>query len=296
MPAPEIDVIARNAETFPSLAVWGWEIPVYLFLGGLSAGLLVLSGLAWRRTERSSNAYEFWGPVLAPLVLAVGMGALFLDLEHKLHVWRFYTTFQWRSPMSWGSWILLLVFPASGLMAWMALTGSLEDFRTWVANVNIAAGTALGIYTGILLGAIGARPLWNTPLLGPLFLASGLSAAAALLHLLEDTNEERQRLAGLDRKFMLVEAGLLALILLTLYTGGAAQRSAARLLLGGGYTAVFWVGVVFAGMVLPLLLERWQRQGKAQVTLWAPILVLAGGLALRAVFVMAGQASHWEYL
>ena len=39
-------------------------------------------------------------------------------------------------------------------------------------------GIALGIYTGILLSAMVARPLWNSAILGPLFLFSGLSAAA----------------------------------------------------------------------------------------------------------------------
>ena len=40
------------------------------------------------------------------------MFALFLDLAHKLYVWRLYTTFQFTSPMSWGAWILILVYPA----------------------------------------------------------------------------------------------------------------------------------------------------------------------------------------
>ena len=40
------------------------------------------------------------------------MGGLFLDLEHKAYFWRLYTTFEVLSPMSWGAWILLLVYPA----------------------------------------------------------------------------------------------------------------------------------------------------------------------------------------
>ncbi|MBI5084534.1 MAG: polysulfide reductase NrfD [Acidobacteria bacterium] len=115
----DVEIAGKNLETFPSLHIWGWEIAAYLFLGGLTAGLLILSGLAHRRQAGSPGRAQGWlGPVLAPAVLSLGMGALFLDLAHKLHMWRFYTTFQVTSPMSWGAWILVLVYPASLLFAW----------------------------------------------------------------------------------------------------------------------------------------------------------------------------------
>lgn len=300
----DIEIMAQNPHIHPALSFWGWEIAVYLFLGGLTAGLMILTGLAWRRKEGPPHSLAFWGPMLAPVALSAGMFALFLDLEAKLHVFRFYTTFQWKAPMSWGSWILVLVFPAMLLMAWAAWTESKSaspdsdpfPMRRFIAGLNIVGGIALGIYTGLLLGNLGARPLWNTPLLGPLFLASGLSSAAALLSLFEKDEAARHRLAKLDAKFILSEALILGLVLLAMAAGGAAQRSSAQLLMGGPYTAVFWVPVVFMGMVLPLALERWSRQGRAMATQWPAILVLIGGAALRAVVVFAGQASRWEVL
>ena len=44
----------------------------------------------------------------------------------------------------------------------------------------------LGVYTAILLSAFSARPFWNTGVLAPLFLVSGLSTAAALVALLAE--------------------------------------------------------------------------------------------------------------
>lgn len=307
MPPIDIAIAGANLETFPSLQIWGWEIAVYLFLGGLTAGLLILSGLAHRGSLGAARgrALTWLGPLLAPVVLTLGMGALFLDLAHKTHVFRFYTTFQVTSPMSWGSWILMLVYPASLLFAWAAWresgpAGSYYSRRRpfpmlrTIALVNIALGVALGVYTGILLGAFGARPLWNSPVLGPLFLASGVSGAAALLMLLENDGQKREALAKLDARFMGVEALVLGLFFVALATGGAAQRQAMFLFFGGSYTAVFWVGVMFLGMAVPLLLERWQHTGRAQPTMIPPMLVLFGGIALRAIVVLAGQASHWE--
>ena len=127
------------------------------------------------------------------------MLALFLDLEHKLYVWRLYTTFEPLSPMSWGAWILLLVYPvlrrrtsscacpgrcATGCRRWARSSDRLVATPgaacAGSASLNMVSAWLLGIYTGILLSALGARPLWNSALLGPLFLVSGLSAARGL--------------------------------------------------------------------------------------------------------------------
>lgn len=305
----DIEIAGRNAETFPSLHVWGWEIALYLFLGGLAAGLLVLSGWMHRRPapERLSPALAWLAPLLAPAVLSVGMFALFLDLENQWHVWRFYTTFRITAPMSWGAWILALVYPASALFAWAAWTefgpagrrfvsGAPFPFRRAIASLNIVLGAALGVYTGILLGALGARPLWNSPLLGPLFLLSGLSAAAALLLILEKDHAWRRTLARLDVRLIATEAAVLALFFLALSTGGYAQRAAAGLFFGGPYTAVFWLAVAFMGMGLPVWLERLEQRGRIPHSAVPAVFVLFGGLALRAVLVLAGQASSWEVL
>ena len=97
----------------PALHVWGWEIPVYLFLGGLVAGLMILSGFHIVRTHwdrHEDRGHYVTAPILSLILLSLGMGTLFLDLEHKLQVWRLYLTFEVASPMSWGSWILLGVY------------------------------------------------------------------------------------------------------------------------------------------------------------------------------------------
>ncbi len=282
----EISIVGANPH---AAEFWGWEIAAYLFLGGLVAGLMVLGGWFRRREPVPPRSVTFWAPALAPVLLAIGMLALFLDLERKLHAFRFYLTVQITSPMSWGAWILLLVFPVAGLSV-------LPYFGRRLATANIVLGTALGIYTGILLGAFGARPLWNTPLLGPLFLVSGVSSAAALLMLLEKSHEWRERLAAIDSKLIAVEAALLVLMLIGLATGGAAQKAAAGLVLGGAFTGAFWVAVVLIGLALPVFMEYLHRSGRAQATAFAPVFVLAGGVALRAVILFAGQASGWSSL
>jgi formate-dependent nitrite reductase membrane component NrfD len=300
----------HNPMVDPSLHVWGWEIPVYLFLGGWVAGSMIISGwLARRGQGPGEGSVARVLPWLSLVLLSLGMGALFLDLEHKLYVWRMYLTLQPASPMSWGGWILILVYPVlllgalstlpPGLLSrWPAvarLASRLRDPRVsgGVGLVSVIAGVALGIYTGILLSSLGARPLWASAALGPLFLVSGLSTGAAFAHLIARNPDEQSMLLRADNVFLLAELALIGLILIGLLTASAVHAQAAGLLLGGPYTSVFWVFVVGLGILLPLLLQTLMNSHRIPHTVIAPLLVIAGGLALRFVIVSAGQYSHW---
>ena len=181
------------------------------------------------------------------------------------------------------------------LGAWLERARALEGrLERPIALANVVVGAALGIYTGILLGAFGARPFWNSAILGPLFLASGMSAAAAVIHSLAPSESERRAMARIDVAMLSLEGLFLGLLLLQLATGPAPARAAADLVLGGPYTAIFWVLVVSMGVLLPILIQTLAVSGRIQHTAWAPALVLIGGLALRAVIVHAGQASEWR--
>ena len=259
--------------------VWHWEIAVYLFLGGLTAGLMILGAIGGRH-ERASNAMRLL-PLLAPIALSAGMLALFLDLGSKLNVFRFYTTFQVASPMSWGAWILVAVYPATIALG-LARIGILPVNVRRLEIANVVLGIALGAYTGVLLAATGARVLWSTRLLAPLFLISGVSTAAALAMLLPITPEEHRRVRRLDVIAIAVELGLLALYL---------TEPAAAVFRGGSYTALFWSFVVFGGLAVPLTIELIECRRRLHATLAAPLLILAGGFALRWILVAAGQAA-----
>lgn len=307
----ELDLSRHSPILDPHLHVWGWEIPAYLFLGGLAAGAMVLLPLLLGRpggASRTARRLAF----AAPILVSVGMGALFLDLSHKLHVYRFYLAFRWTSPMSWGAWILLFVYPISVLAA----LGALDDedaaalaaragpLGRWVSagrglalarpallrQASVAVGVGLGVYTGILLSALGARALWASPVLGPLFLASGVSSGAALLLLFGLAPEERRWLGSAHLGAMGAESALLLLFAIGHATGGQAGRDALASLVRGAYAPAFWGLVVACGLGLPLVVEAAEARWKVRHTAIAPALVLVGGLALRWVFVAAGQA------
>ena len=259
---------------------WHWQIPVDLFVAGVTAGLLVIGATVGSR-EGASRATRML-PFLAPLVLSVAMLALLVDLGQKLNLWRFYATFRVTSPMSWGSWILASVFVASIALG-LARLGLLKTISVpFLEQVNLALGVALGTYTGVLLAVFRSRELWNTPVLPPLFLTSGISTGAALVMLLPCCRSEREVLRRWVVAGLTIQLGLVGLYLLD--PGATALRDSP-------YTAPFWALVVFGGLAIPLLLELLQRRRHLRPTVVAPLLILAGGFALRWILVAAGQAA-----
>jgi protein NrfD len=86
---------------------------------------------------------------------------------------------------------------------------------------------------------------------------------------------------------------VLGLLLIGLLSASQAHADAARLVLGGRFTAVFWVLVVGVGIVIPLVIQVLAVSHRIQHTPLGPLLVMAGGLALRFVVVAVGQVSHW---
>ncbi len=304
----------------PSLHVWGWEITLYLFLGGVVAGILVLSAaLELARGGRPRSRALRPMPFVALGLLSVGMLALWLDLAHRFWAWRFYAAFRPTSPMSWGAWILVLIYPAglllglgsldAGQRAWLAgrtprrLARLLERLLEWsdrfrrpVLLTSVAMGVGLGLYTGLLLGTMPSRLVWNSAVLGPLFLASGLSTGAASLLLLPLDPDDRRTLVRWDAIAIGVELVLIALLLVGFSTAGEAGRFAAAAFLGGPYTAVFWSLVVVMGLLVPLAMEAVEARRHLRFVALVPVLILAGGLALRWILLAAGQHSAFRLL
>lgn len=302
-----------NPKIDPHLNIWHWEIPLYLFLGGLAAGILFFAALyTIQKKENKFSASVQKTPLIVPFLLIIGLIALFMDLNHKPYFWRLYTTIRLESPMSWGAWVLMIVTPLSFIWASIHLKKVFPGFKwpfQWIDNLEvfflrhkislawimIVSSLILGMYTGILFSAFNARPLWNTSILGPLFLTSGLSTGAAMNLIFAKTELEKKTFSKIDLMIIGIEIFLIIHIFMGFLASTQVQIDAAKLFLGGPYTASFWILVVFFGMVFPAILEFLElRKYKISVIIPA-ILVLFGGLLLRFILTYAGQESRWLY-
>lgn len=310
----ELIISGRNIPHIdPTIEIWEWQIPLYLFLGGVAAGVLFFASLYYiLGKEKEMPTTVKWASFVAAPSLVLGLFALFLDLKHKLFFWRLYTTIKFDSPMSWGAWTLLIITPLAFI--WSASyikelypkwdwkydwINKFEEFvisnRKYIAWILVLFAVILGIYTGILLSAFNARPLWNTSVLGMLFLTSGLSTGAAIIMWMSKDSNERKIISKIDLMLIGIELFLIIHLMMGLLAGPQVQVDAAKLFLGGPFTFTFWLLVVFAGMLVPAALEILELRGKKIPVFIPSLLILVGGLIFRYIMVEAGQISGYIF-
>jgi formate-dependent nitrite reductase membrane component NrfD len=214
--------------------------------------------------------------------------------------------------MGWGAWVLMIMTPISIIWSASYLTEIfpnwdwkfkfLKTFEAWVIKNRILIAwpmtiyaVILGIYTGILLSAFNARPLWNTSILGPLFLVSGMSTGAAVILLLSKDHKERKIMSRIDILLIIIELFFITHLFMGFKAGSEAQINAVNLFLGGSFTAPFFTFVVILGLLLPALLEVLELRGFKVPVVIPAILILAGGLIFRFLIVEAGQITRYLY-
>ena len=283
---------------------WQWLIVLYFFIGGLAGGSYFIAALIDFFGRPQDRPFARLGYLVAfPAVVLSGI-LLIVDLTLPLRFWHMLIEsntgqpmLKLYSPMSLGSWALL----AFGFFAFLSFLAALGD-AGWgpgrrlhvlrppgiVGTIVAALGAALGFfvagYTGVLL-SVSNQPVWSdTWALGGLFLASGLSVAAATLVLLGrrriDTLTTELKLSSADRIFIVLELLLLAAFFVTLGTL-AGRLFAPRWI-------VLWV-LVALGTLVPLVMRRAPGRGVLGSPVLAAFLVVLGGLALRIVVVFGAQ-------
>ena len=283
---------------------WGWYIVWYFFLGGLAGGAYLLGTVMRllgdpRDQPMAKRAFvvSFLAMVLCPVLLT-------LDLGRPERFWHMLIdrtggglAFKYWSPMSVGAWILV----GFGLFSTVSCVGALAGlgglrasaavrlgaaldgpFGRWFEGCGALFGLALAGYTGVLL-SVSNEPVWSdTWALGGLFLASGLSIAAAALGLVGGQRSDpatAQKLWRADAWFLKLELALLLVLFVTL--GGVAARFA------HGPWLLLWL-LVLLGNLVPLLLHARGAPSRAGL---AAACVLLGGLSLRTVVIFGPQAA-----
>ncbi len=316
----EITITGTNAITYPHLHVWDWRIAVYLFLGGLTAGAMVMSAVANLRKKDSKPEDRVCCvkvPLIAPFILILGMFFIFLDVERKLNSFWFYLSFQPLSPMSWGAWGVGLIIPISFLYGlstvppelkhWLKLdilkrlSDKLNPHMKTLAVINFVLGVFLGIYTGVLLSSFVARPLWNSAILPVLFLLSAMSTGAAFVIIMARRDEVKLFFTKVDIWLIFGEIGVLALFFYGHYTSTASHREAIMPFFSFSHQFFpYWISILLLSIIFPLAVvlkflevkeertEPLTHMEKFRMNLSA-MLVLAGGLIVRFAIVYAGQ-------
>jgi hypothetical protein len=166
---------------------WTWEVPWYLFAGGMGGAASALGFLA-RVTGREQLADR--AALVAAAAAAVSPVLLVKDLGRPSRFYNMLRVFKPTSAMSVGSWILGAYSTAVGASTGLRVLGRLPRVRRVAEGAGALLGLPMTTYTGVLV-ADSSIPVWHEARteLPALFAASGAASAGAALLLITPAGE-----------------------------------------------------------------------------------------------------------
>ncbi|WP_294084636.1 cytochrome c nitrite reductase subunit NrfD [uncultured Actinobacillus sp.] len=304
--------------------VWDSTIAIYLFLLGIASGSVQLA-IAYRNSVKVEKPSENWiirsAAVLGTIPTIIGLTLLIFHLTKPWTFWKLMFNYNGSSVMSMG--VMLFQVYMAVLVVWIAIM-----FKDWIANlvhryfpafkfllgwidfaenkllkavefVLFVLAAVLGAYTGFLLSALISYPMLNNPVLPALFLASGTSSGIAATFLmiliagkLSGHSQEVNFIHKFEVPIMVTELGLLVCFFVGLHFGGGDKTLALHNALSGFWGMVFWIGVFFIGILIPLVANIFggdKVKHSVKTIILVSIFDLIGVLCLRYFILYAGQ-------
>ena len=304
--------------------LFGTAIAAYLFFGGTGAGACcVLSvmtlnvprdavcrrgaSLSKRRPIQAfspSDAYRhLFGSAFAASFVVLAAGAILLVSDvGTASAPLLLAANPTPTLVSFGAFVLAAALALSAALGLIwGVRGRCVGYRVvrlleWAMLVD---GLALAAYTGLLLSSMPAVPIWHTPWLPVLFVASSLSCGCALVVacacLSGSASSFRTvigRASSIDIAILVAEAlAAIGFVITALSSPYEVAVQGAHSLLSGTFGALFLLGFAAIGLVVPVVVESamaFLRRRAPGALLIASSAVLAGGFALRYCIVAVG--------
>jgi formate-dependent nitrite reductase membrane component NrfD len=204
-----------------------------------------------------------------------------------------------KSPMNLGSWTLAIysVFaslqaalePATRVLLKLPTLARLQSIipSRVSAVMGMPFAWTLLSYPGVLLSTT-SIPIWGcTRGLGMLMAASSMSSATAALSLIASFRNDKASAKTLHRIEWIVSGTEAATLTAYITSTGKAAKPLVR----GMGSKLFWIGAVCAGLIVPALLRTKKSKTSGIV---GSILTLAGAAALKWAIVHSGRESAMD--
>jgi formate-dependent nitrite reductase membrane component NrfD len=257
----------------------GILIAFALFFGGIAGGLYLVS----LYFDSLLGMFIAW-------ILAMVTGLT--DMAHLSKPTRF-----WRMVLkprtSWISrgfiviWLFLGAAAIQLAISYWADGGAIETLFKVLGGI-LAFGVA--IYSGFVVGYVGAIKLWNSAIVPILFVVAGVTGGLALLMVVSVGDFFTSSDVAVALRVVLVGYAVFVAIYLWVatYESTAARDSAMRIL-RGNIAPVFWLLVVLLGIIVPIIMLF--AADATAVFVISGILIIIGGVALRYCILKAGVYS-----
>lgn len=276
----------HNGETFGSL------IAIYFYLTGLSAGSFIISTLSYGFGFERFKPLGKIGIVLATLLLVAAPLFLLAHSGQRLRVWHLFIYLRATSPITWGSFLLIL-YPLNCIIYGYYMFKGDKRLTRVFGLIGIPLALMVHGYTGFILAFGKARPLWNSSIMPLLFLVSAVVSGLAMMiivSVIRDRFFTRERRINMDIVSALArilgwclvfDLFLTACEVVVHSISHLGAQESTSLLLTGSFAGLFLLLENLIGKVLPLAAVFIPQTRRS-----IPILLIVSALVMIGIYTM----------
>ena len=286
--------------------VWGMPHVFAVFLIVAASGVLNVASIA---SVFGKSFYKPLAPLSALLAIALlagGLTVLMLDLGRADRVIVAMTYYNFKSVFAWNVFLYTGFFLIVAVYLWTMMEHRMNPYSKGAGVAAFIWRLLLTTGTGSIFGFLVARQAYDTALLAPMFIIMSFSYGLAvyLLVLMAAYSWSGRRLGDLvlhrlKNLLGIFVAAVLYFVLVyhmtNLYFAKQYEFERFILITGGVYPALFWLGQILLGSIIPLVIlfhPRWGKSRRAIAS--AAALVIVGALAQMFVTIIGGQAFPLE--
>ena len=279
--------------------VWGTPHVFAVFLIVAASGALNVASIASVFGRELYKPLARLSGLLALTLLAGGLAVLVLDLGRPERLIVAMTHYNFKSIFAWNIFLYTGFFAVVALYLWSMFERRMNGYTKRAGLLAFVWRLVLTTGTGSIFGFLVAREPYDSALLAPLFIIMSFSFGLAIFVLVLVAacrwtsrplgNVVLKRLRNLLGVFVAAVLYFVAVQHLTnLYIARRHDVEIFFLWNGGVYTALFWLGQVLVGGIVPLVLLFGSASRRTLAA--AAVAVIAGGLAQLYVLIIGGQA------
>jgi protein NrfD len=289
---------------YGSYVPWGLWVALYFHAVGIAGGAFAVGAIGYLAGVpglREHFRLTIW---IAATALLIGIAAIWMDLGQQ---WRFYRILvdpNFGSMLAFNSWMYVFFLASLGLLFLLSFNkptpGALNDRSGWLVPLIFPAllmAIAFPSQSGAVFGVVDAKPYWTASLLPMLFLASAVTAGAAVLLLAhtfvapDGTPASAEPLRLLRR---ITIGGVIAYFVLefaeysvALWAPASGARASLELVLFGPFWWTFWIVHLAGALVAVVLLALGRRM---PIIGTGAFLVAVTFISARLNILVPGQA------
>ena len=286
--------------------VWGLPHVFAIFLIVAASGALNVASIASVFGKTEYKPLARLSALLAIALLAGGLAVLVLDLGRPDRLIVAMTQYNFKSIFAWNIILYTGFFAIVGVYIWSMMDNAMQKYSKKAGLFAFIWRLILTTGTGSIFGFLVARSAYDTAMLAPMFIIMSFAFGLAfyVLVLLAAYSWTQRPLGDfvLNKLRSLLGVFIASILyfvavyhVTNLYATEHHAVEKFLLVDGGIYTALFWIGQVLIGGLIPLALIYMPQTKNCRKTLMAACaMVILGGFAQVYIIVVGGQAFPLE--